>query len=499
MHAGTRMQLVAVAIALGCLAAWTAGSAAAKPRGLLGANLPGYVAPKKGACDLRVPDQFSTIQSAVDASGVGDTVCVGPGTYDENVRISHSIRLSGSGATKSIIVGQTTDPTVMTDPDGHVDNFTIEGFQIRGVDNTDPNRDDPTALEIGSSSSGVVVRYNWITSGFAQLVARAGGGQANDVFTNNVLEGVSSPEILKISGVEGPSTNVDVLNNTFVGTVDASVQNLSGSGTVLDTAAANSSISRNAFDTGLNVSVVVASTSPSNVVSENNFNNDAPVKIANNSAGELDATNNWWGDLDPANDVAGGVKVDPFASEPFAESTRCYGELFAATITHDLVTDSRCFVTNSTVDGNLKVDPGGSFGAFDAQITGNVSARNAAAVDIGFFVTIGGNVRITGSTESTSLARVNVGGGVTLDRNIGNLLIMESSVGKNLVVSSNSVGPDTNIRFTSVNGNADIRGNTGASIDLLFDTISGTLNCRKNNPPATVDGTTAGSAKGECA
>jgi parallel beta-helix repeat protein len=38
---------------------------------------------------LRVPsDDFPTIQSAVDAAGVGDTVLIGPGTYDEQVVVT---------------------------------------------------------------------------------------------------------------------------------------------------------------------------------------------------------------------------------------------------------------------------------------------------------------------------------------------------------------------------------------------------------------------------
>src|SRR5262245_35010873 len=155
MRAGRGFRLVVVAAVFACLSAWTAGSAGAKQASLVGANLPGYVAPKKGACDIRVPDQFATIQAGVDASSAGDTVCVGPGTYQENVRIEHSIRLAGSGPTKSIIVGQGNDSTVTTDQDGSVNNFMIEGFQIQGADaGGDPNA---VALNIGSFSSGVTV------------------------------------------------------------------------------------------------------------------------------------------------------------------------------------------------------------------------------------------------------------------------------------------------------------------------------------------------------
>jgi hypothetical protein len=500
MRAGGRARLIAIATVLAGLSASTAGSIWAKSQKVVvGANLQAYVAPKKGACDIRVPEHFSTIQAAVDASDPGGTVCVGPGTYHENVRISHPLRLSGSGATKSIIVGQTTDPAVMTDQDGQVDSFILEGFQVRGVDNNDPNRNDSTVVKIGSFSSGVIVRSNWIVAGFAQLAVRADSGQANELFAHNVLEGQESPELLKISGVQGPSGVVDVLNNTFVGTVDATTANFSGAGTVLDTSATNSSISRNAFDTGGNVSVVVGSAYSVNHVVENNFNADASVKVANYSAGALDASNNWWGDLDPSDEIAGTVGFSPVASEPNAENTACYGHLFAATIAHDLVTGAECALLHSTVDGDVTVRPGTSFGPYDSQITGNVTARNATTVTIGFFVHILGNLRVTGTGDTTGLWRSQVDGDVTLSRNTGALTVDSATVGGDLAISKNTLAPGAYLRFTQVHGNADIRDNTGTSMSVLFNTITQNLNCKNNNPPITADGNTAANATGECA
>ena len=37
---------------------------------------------------VRVPEEYATIQAAVDAAGPGDLVLVGPGTYREAVEIS---------------------------------------------------------------------------------------------------------------------------------------------------------------------------------------------------------------------------------------------------------------------------------------------------------------------------------------------------------------------------------------------------------------------------
>ncbi len=45
----------------------------------------------------RVPEDFPTIQAAVDAVAEGGTVLIGPGMYKENVQIKKSLRLVGAG------------------------------------------------------------------------------------------------------------------------------------------------------------------------------------------------------------------------------------------------------------------------------------------------------------------------------------------------------------------------------------------------------------------
>jgi hypothetical protein len=47
---------------------------------------------------VRVPEDFPTIQTAIDAVAEGGTVLIGPGTYQENLKITKSLRLMGIGA-----------------------------------------------------------------------------------------------------------------------------------------------------------------------------------------------------------------------------------------------------------------------------------------------------------------------------------------------------------------------------------------------------------------
>jgi pectin methylesterase-like acyl-CoA thioesterase len=46
---------------------------------------------------VRVPEDFPTIQTAIDAVAEGGTVLIGPGTYQENLKITKSLRLIGAG------------------------------------------------------------------------------------------------------------------------------------------------------------------------------------------------------------------------------------------------------------------------------------------------------------------------------------------------------------------------------------------------------------------
>ncbi len=52
---------------------------------------------------VRVPEEFPTIQAAIDAVAEGGTVLIGPGTYQENLKITKSLRLIGASQGAVII------------------------------------------------------------------------------------------------------------------------------------------------------------------------------------------------------------------------------------------------------------------------------------------------------------------------------------------------------------------------------------------------------------
>jgi len=88
-----------------------------------------------GARTLSVPDDFPSIQQAIDAAAPRDTVLVAAGTYHEGLVISKDQRgmvLRGAGARNSILEGTAGARIVTFD---EADTLTeISGFTLRGGD-----------------------------------------------------------------------------------------------------------------------------------------------------------------------------------------------------------------------------------------------------------------------------------------------------------------------------------------------------------------------------
>lgn len=80
---------------------------------------------------LRVPEDFSGIQAAIDAALPGDTVLVGPGVFTESVHLRTGISLRGSGAGQTILDAQGAARTLVDFTDAA--NVSISGFTFRGV------------------------------------------------------------------------------------------------------------------------------------------------------------------------------------------------------------------------------------------------------------------------------------------------------------------------------------------------------------------------------
>ena len=177
------------------------------------------------AATLRVPSQYSTIQSAIDAASDGDEVLVAPGTYyDHPVMPNISLTLKSESGPEDTIFGDSGGeyiPWRIVIPNG-IDsnrNFTIDGFSFKYN----------YGISIGSPVT-VIVRNN-IMKDSAGCIGLANGGHVDIIgnyldswrrnigidrgtanIYNNLIKNVFGDGIYI-----GTSDPVDIRNNTFIG------------------------------------------------------------------------------------------------------------------------------------------------------------------------------------------------------------------------------------------------------------------------------------------
>lgn len=199
------------------------------------------------AATLLVPQDFATIQAAINAANIGDTVYVAPGTYLERIQFNKNLELrSMSGASSTVIDGSTSGNgavVVFTNVDR---SAVLDGFTVQGGVGTGPGgiaiNGSPTIINniiqnnrggggngIGINFSNPLIRHNIIRNNTdSGLVSGGGGGGGIKVGGNacsaslcteiigNLIEGNSTPGFLSGGGIylfaSGP---VRIIGNTI--------------------------------------------------------------------------------------------------------------------------------------------------------------------------------------------------------------------------------------------------------------------------------------------
>jgi len=87
--------------------------------------------PVREPMTINIPDDYSTIQSAIDSAIDGDTISVSSGVYNENIVINKNIKLIGNYAVSAVINGQENGPAIAIE---NADDFLIQRFTIKSKD-----------------------------------------------------------------------------------------------------------------------------------------------------------------------------------------------------------------------------------------------------------------------------------------------------------------------------------------------------------------------------
>lgn len=183
---------------------------------------------KDTKCDIVVPDDYGTIQAAVNNASAGDTICIKQGTYEEDVEVNEEVTLRGRNAPNSNNPA-TIDGRIAIEPDG--DGTTVRRLRITDSEEfkggTFP---DPFGVRV--KASDITVENNVIEDFAADLSDGGGsftlhgvqifGAEGEDVsdvtVRDNVIRGFESDgvpgEWPKYGGIAGVKAQADVENVT---------------------------------------------------------------------------------------------------------------------------------------------------------------------------------------------------------------------------------------------------------------------------------------------
>ena len=158
---------------------------------------------------IRVPDDYQTIQEAVDAANSGDIILVSAGTYYEYVRVNKTVSLIGDNPETTIIDGNRTGDVLYVT----ADNVKISGFTIQNGGGFD-----------GSLACGIVLDHSNGSFIFANTIAlNVGEGvwlkesSGNMIINNQILNnGGGVPGLMVGVGIELVHSDDNIISNNSI-------------------------------------------------------------------------------------------------------------------------------------------------------------------------------------------------------------------------------------------------------------------------------------------
>jgi parallel beta-helix repeat protein len=241
---------------------------------------------------IRVPNDFPTIQEAINAAQNGSTILVDSGVYYEHVTINKTLTLLGTDKEDTIIDGS-NNGTIITVT---ADNVLINEFTVRNS-STDINADG-ILLE---NSSGSTISGN--------TVALCGGDgielddSTNDTVSDNIVSSIGNKVgILWGDGISlGSSQNNTISHNLLTDSAWAGVNLLSSDDNIIS----GNTIQNNNYG-------IIEALCDGNVHFSNDFLHNLVQEEVNtstvNSTGiwSVDGRGNYWDDYTGLDDGSGG-------------------------------------------------------------------------------------------------------------------------------------------------------------------------------------------------
>jgi parallel beta-helix repeat protein len=174
-------------------------------------SLPQNVTVKAAPKTITVPDDYESIQEAIDNADDGDTIFVESGTYVETLTVTKSVSLIGEDSVNTVVDGNKTYAC-------HVIEVTASNVQITGftIQNSGGVKYYERAGIYVESSNGNNISGNIVTDNYGNGVYLTESSSNNVVSRNNItanfLSGVAITKLSNNNTVEG-----NTLTDNFCG------------------------------------------------------------------------------------------------------------------------------------------------------------------------------------------------------------------------------------------------------------------------------------------
>ena len=263
-----------------------------------------------------VPDDYPTIQQAINHAIDGDTILVRAGTYAENIVVNKMVYIRGDGHDLTIIDGSGKDTTVKIERDG----VEISGFCIRNA---------------GSGNGGVYAtsHYNNISmneiidNGYGiKLEASNGNRILDNWINNNQGRGIwlDSSHMNEISGNNVSLNEEDGLMVDFTSTFNSLSSNIASenklNGVLINDASRSNTLIGNKL-TKNSIGVSCQGTSDNNIFHHNDFKENIQQNAFDSSndiwSSDTLGKGNHWSDFDETEEGAYDMDNNGIIDTPY--------------------------------------------------------------------------------------------------------------------------------------------------------------------------------------
>ncbi len=155
---------------------------------------------------------YNSINTAIAGTLIGGTVSVAAGTYNEDVSVGKTVKLSGAGPVGTTIIGPiggSASTISVAANNVEVSGFTITRAGNNTTDWNDPNLNIPGVSVQGLSITGMLIHDNLITGMRTGIDINASGGHTvrNNVIDNNRTGLILRNQTDNLTVVENSITN----------------------------------------------------------------------------------------------------------------------------------------------------------------------------------------------------------------------------------------------------------------------------------------------------